>query len=54
MSLDRLSNDDDERRDFLVKKIFQKKFICQLIERFEVQLMIISDCFENERVKIVV
>jgi hypothetical protein len=39
---------------FSVKEVFQKRFIYQLIERFEVQLMMIFDCSESERMRIVV
>jgi hypothetical protein len=39
---------------FSVKGIFRKRFICQLIERFDVQLMMIFDCSESERMGIVV
>jgi hypothetical protein len=37
---------------FSVDEVFQRRFICQLI--VEVQLMMIFDCSEDERMKIVV
>jgi hypothetical protein len=39
---------------FSERGIFQRKFICRLIERFAVQLMMIFDCSESEKMRIAV